>query len=60
MMFFSYNPALDSTILFLHPDADKEKFLSNFMVKNNYLNTDVVQVFFLSVSGRAGCMLLST
>lgn len=36
-----YNPTLDSTILFLHPEADKEKFLSNFLEKKNYLNTDV-------------------
>lgn len=36
-----YNSTLDSTILFLHPQADKEKFLSNFLEKKNYLNTDV-------------------
>lgn len=36
-----YNSTLDSTILFLHPEADKEKFLSNFLEKKNYLNTDV-------------------
>ena len=38
--FVFYNPTIDSVITFLHPSADKNKFLA-LLGKNNFINTDL-------------------
>jgi hypothetical protein len=52
-----YNPTIDSVITFLHPAADKKKFLA-LLGNNNFINTDVSTSLF-SLGFRINTMYFS-
>lgn len=52
-----YNPKIDSVITFLHPSADKGKFLA-LLGNNNFINTDISSSLF-SLGFRINTMFFS-